>query len=95
MKKRLACLVLVDIRDGMQRPSIAETAQILRQEGVVCFNQKDAVKLIEGMVNAGHRYRNMEKTVRGGICMALGTGLAESQYDLPRSLLLSATADIL
>lgn len=78
MKQRLACLVLVEIRDSMHRPPIPTTAEMLRRESIILCDQESAIKMIEDMLDAGHRYQNLEAKIHPGICLALGKASPES-----------------
>lgn len=77
MKQRVACLVLVDLRDRIGRPSIEETASLLCRTGVIAAGEKRAIKIVNAMVDAGHRYRNLELNTSSGIALVLGTSLPE------------------
>jgi hypothetical protein len=78
MKQRLACLVLVDFRDGIGRPSVEETATLLFQTGIIPTALSRAVKIVNAMIDAGHRYRNLELNTTSGISLVLGIFLPES-----------------
>jgi hypothetical protein len=78
MKQRLACLVLVDFRDGIGRPSVEETATLLFQTGIFPTALSRAVKTVNAMIDAGHRYRNLELNTTSGTSLVLGIFLPES-----------------
>lgn len=78
MKQRVACLVLVDFRDGIGRPSIQDTAALLYHTGIIATTLSKAVKTVNAMVDAGHRYRNLELNTIHGLALVLGTSLPES-----------------
>lgn len=78
MKQRIACLVLVDFRDGIGRPSVEETAALLCQTGIIATTQMKAAKIVNSMIDAGHRYRNLELNTTPGLAMVLGISLPES-----------------
>lgn len=78
MKQRVACLVLVDFRDGIGRPSVQDTAALLYQTGIIATTLSKAVKTVNAMVDAGHRYRNLELNTTHGLALVLGTSLPES-----------------
>jgi hypothetical protein len=78
MKQRVVCLVLVDFRDGIGRPSVQDTAALLYQTGIIPTTLSRATKTVNSMVDAGHRYRNLELNTTSGLCLVLGTLLPES-----------------
>jgi hypothetical protein len=78
MKQRLACLVLVDFRDGIGRPSVQDTAALLCQTGIIATTLCKAVKTVNAMIDAGHRYRNLELNTKSGLALVLGISLPES-----------------
>ena len=78
MKQRVACLILVDFRDGIGRPSVEDTATILYQTGIIPTTLSKAIKTVNAMVDAGHRYRNLELNTTSGLCLVLGILLPES-----------------
>jgi hypothetical protein len=78
MKQRVACLVLVDFRDGIGRPSVQDTAALLYQTGIIPTTLTRAIKTVNTMVDAGHRYRNLELNTTSGLCLVLGILLPES-----------------
>lgn len=78
MKQRLACLVLVDFRDAIGRPPVEETAALLHQTGIIPTALSKAIKTVNAMVDAGHRYRNLELNVAPGLALVLGISLSES-----------------
>jgi hypothetical protein len=53
MKQRLACLVPVDFRDGIGRPSFEETATLLFQTGIIPTALSRAVKTVNAIIDAG------------------------------------------
>lgn len=77
MKQRLACLVLVDFRDGIGRPSVQDTAALLYQTGIIATTLSKAVKTVNAMIDAGHRYRNLELNTKSGLALVLGISLPE------------------
>jgi hypothetical protein len=78
MKQRVACLVLVDFRDGIGRPSVQNTAALLCQTGIIATTLSKAVKTVNAMIDAGHRYRNLELNTKSGLVLVLGISLPES-----------------
>ncbi|KAM0711466.1 hypothetical protein Q7P35_000832 [Cladosporium inversicolor] len=85
MKQRVACLVLVDFRDGIGRPSVEDTATILYQTGIIPTTLSKAIKTVNTMVDTGHRYRNLELNTTPGLCLVLGTLLPESCWTKNKS----------
>jgi hypothetical protein len=77
MKQRIACLVLVDLRDSMGRPSDENTATLLCRTGIIPTGRSAALKLIRAMVDAGHRYRNLQLEISPGLALVLGISLPE------------------
>ncbi|EMC97239.1 hypothetical protein BAUCODRAFT_444734 [Baudoinia panamericana UAMH 10762] len=77
MKQRLACLVLVELRDLIGRPSVETTAAILCSTGILAASFDHAVKTTSTMIDAGHRYINMEKNIARGLALVVGTNLRE------------------
>ncbi|KAF2170532.1 hypothetical protein M409DRAFT_19352 [Zasmidium cellare ATCC 36951] len=68
--------------------SASDTARALCSYGL--FNQTTPEKVestMKDMVNWGHRYKNLEKTLGKGICLVLGTQLSETLWYkiLPKS----------
>ena len=86
MKQRIACLVLVDLRDSMGRPSDEDTATLLCRTGVIPTGYSAALKTIKAMVDAGHRYRNLQLEISPGLALVLGTALPEYWYVLLQSV---------
>ncbi|OQN95382.1 hypothetical protein B0A48_18617 [Cryoendolithus antarcticus] len=87
MAQRIACIVLVEIHQRMGQPPadvIAETVQIGRGIG---HNPNEVEKTVVAMLDFGHRYKNLEITVDGGIALVLGCELSESFWTklLPKS----------
>lgn len=77
MKQRISCIVLVELRHELGKPPVEATVAVLKRLGVVTLPFVDAVKKIEAMIDAGHRYVNFEQEICAGICLALGTSLLE------------------
>ena len=77
MKQRLACLVLVDLRDGVGRPSIEDTAALLWHNGIIATSFEKAIKTVKAMIDDGHRYRNLQQHTADGIALVLGISLPE------------------
>lgn len=84
MKQRLACLVLIDLRDRIGEPSFEATAAYLCSAGVFSTSAA-ALAVFRKMIDAGSRYRNLETALgTSGVCLALGSGLSEGWY-VPKS----------
>lgn len=77
MKQRVSCIILVEVRDKLGRPPVEATVAVLKRLGVLTLPVGEAVKKIELMIDAGHRYLNFEIEICPGICLALGTSLPE------------------
>ena len=77
MKQRMACIVLTDLRDGIGRPTIVETADLLLAVGVLAGHRSKAIAAVDAMVDKGHRYRNLHQNVCTGLALVLGIGLPE------------------
>lgn len=86
MKQRVSCIILVDLRRELGKPPVEATVAVLRRLGVLTLPFDDAVKKIEGMIDAGHRYMNFEQEICPGICLALGKSLREYQYVIAHSM---------
>lgn len=78
MAQRIACIVLVDIRDLMGRPPIDVIACAVHVAHVVDVSAEDIKRTVEKMIDCGHRYNNMERRLGRGICLSLGSDLPES-----------------
>lgn len=87
MKQRIACLVLVDLRDSMGRPSDEDTAALLCRTGIIMAGRAVALKTIRAMVDAGHRYRNLQSEISSGLPLVLGISLPEYWFVHVQSLL--------
>lgn len=77
MKQRIACIVLVDLRDGIGRPSVDETADLLLRTGIISTSRQDANKLVNSMIDKGHRYKNLQQGTSAGVALVLGISLPE------------------
>lgn len=77
MKQRMACIVLVDLRDEIGRPSIKDTAELLLSTGILAGSRHSAIATVNRMVDRGHRYRNLHLNVCDGLALVLGIALPE------------------
>lgn len=77
MKQRIACLVLVELRDSLDRPSYELTAALLHRTGIIPTSLSAASKTIKTMIDAGHRYRNLQRESSHGLALVLGISLPE------------------
>jgi len=88
MVRRLACILLLELRKEFKVPSDGETATLLYSAG---FSSDDVDKLeekVQEMVAVGSRYKNLEKEIGLGVAFVLGTSIPESSYAVtspPRS----------
>lgn len=80
MKQRLACMILVDLRDGLGRPSIEDTASLLLSTGIVASSRRNAIDTVKQMIDKGHRYRNLHQNICPGLALVLGIALPEHWY---------------
>lgn len=87
MVRRLACILLLELRKEFKVPSDGETATLLYNAG---FSSDDVDKLeekVQEMVAVGSRYKNLEKEIGLGVAFVLGTSIPESSWKklLPKS----------
>lgn len=73
----MACIVLVDLRDDIGRPSVEETAERLLSAGIFTGSRSMAITTVNKMVDKGHRYRNLHLNVCDGLALVLGIALPE------------------
>jgi hypothetical protein len=86
MKQRIACLVLVDLRDSIGRPSDEDTAALLCRTGIIPTTRSAALKTIKAMVDAGHRHRNLQHESSRGLALVLGISLPEHWSVCPNNI---------
>jgi len=70
-------MVLVEFRSKHNCPSEQETADSIEQSGIFQHNSTKLRSIINDMMNAGSKYRSIEKALVPGICLVLGKGMAE------------------
>ena len=78
MVQRIACIVLVEIRDWMGRPAVDDITDSVHVAQIVNVPAVDIKKIVVNMIDWGHRYKNLEKDLDRGICLSLGIDLPES-----------------
>ena len=71
--------MLVDFRERINRPSIPDTAHILHHSAKFCKDVEEAKKLLDTMIDAGHRYKQLEASLGDGVCLVLPTDIGESK----------------
>lgn len=84
MIRRCACILLVELtnRDiGLSREE--NIIMILQQSGRFGRNHDDIKNLVNGMLDAGSRFKNMEQAVHMGIALVLGKDIPDSMYVTP------------
>ena len=57
----------------------------LQELGVFNHDAKELKVRVQEMINAGSRYRNLEKKLGSGVVFLLGTDIPESSYAIPTS----------
>jgi hypothetical protein len=70
--------VLVEFQAQHPSLDLAVTAEALSTCGTVCRGFAEARETLEHMLDAGHRYRNLEAHLGIGATFLLGTELPES-----------------
>lgn len=58
--------------------SVEDTATVLYHRHHLCTSLEKTKETIAGMIDAGHRYKNLEGSIGVGVTFVLGTKLAES-----------------
>lgn len=86
MKQRIACLVLVELRDSLGCPSYEHTAALLHDTGIIPTSRSTASKTIKTMIDAGHRYRLLQRDSSRGLTLVLGISLPEYWSVCPRNI---------
>ena len=71
-------MLLVAFRESQSCSSIEETAATLYPLLPCQGTQQDLLEQLHHMDDAGHRYKNIEKSLGTGSCLVLGTDIAET-----------------
>jgi hypothetical protein len=78
MARRFLCVVLIDLM-GMNRGARADqTAEALYRLNASLYPRETVIDTVKEMVDAGSRYKNIEKTLGKGAIFVLGTEIAET-----------------
>lgn len=75
----MACIALAEWRPNDKVIAGDETVKLLISKSDVSSNEPEAAKILRDMLDKGHRYKNLERHVGGGIAFALGVEMAETQ----------------
>jgi len=78
MVRRLLCLLLVELQALKRGISAAKTAEILHRLDATNYKYDQVEETVKEMLDAGSRYKNLEKSLGLGIVFVLGKDLAES-----------------
>ena len=82
--RRCACILLVEFRSRFGYPSDEDTAQTIINLGLFHGDLSRLKQEIAEMINAGTRYKNLEKSLGMGASLVLGVNISESMYDCLR-----------
>jgi len=87
MVRRLLCILLVELPAFNGRPETGATARILNQLDGASYHRKQVESTVKEMLDAGSKYRNLERVLGDGVLFVLGQDIAESYWTklLPKS----------
>lgn len=77
--QRCSCILLVEFRTKNNVTSVEDTATMLYDQHHLFPSLAIAKEGLAAMIDAGHRYKNLERSIGIGAPFVLGTTLAESQ----------------
>lgn len=78
MVRRLLCVLLVELQHHHVGISTRETAQILNKLDAASYRSDHVESTVKDMLDAGSRYKNLERALGEGALFLLGKDLAES-----------------
>lgn len=81
MIRRCSCILLVKLRAQYPHCSAEETALALYRSGLFAHNLRMLIDAVATMMDAGHRYQNMENSLGIGTTIFLGKDTPESTYE--------------
>ena len=76
--RRSLCLLLVEFRAQYGSTPVAKTASILYQAGTVRHSLEELADTMNAMIDAGSRYKNIERVLGAGSTLLLGQDVKES-----------------
>jgi hypothetical protein len=81
MAQRMACVVLADVLNCNtgRHIDVDMIVSSVHAQRSLNLAAQDVIRVVEKMVDWGHRYRNLEIALGKGICLVLGCDLSESQ----------------
>ncbi|EMC91993.1 hypothetical protein BAUCODRAFT_570736 [Baudoinia panamericana UAMH 10762] len=76
----MACIALVELRQRRNARSLQATAELVYTELMIFDNETTAIGALKVMIDAGHRYHNLERRLGYGIAFLLGTSIPETSW---------------
>jgi hypothetical protein len=77
VRRRMACIVLVEVHREMGRPSVIDLVRTVQIKGSVDLPLLDFEKTLNAMLDHSSRYKDIEAALGKGICLVLSCYLPE------------------
>lgn len=74
----MACIALVELRRRNNVRSRDATAKLIQADLSMFTNPQSARDVLDAMIDAGHRYSNLEKHLGQGVAFVLGKTVSET-----------------
>ena len=71
--------MLVEFREEIGQPPIEATAQFLHVSGGFGRDVDEATRILNTMIESGHKYKQVEGEIGAGVCFVLPTDIGESK----------------
>jgi hypothetical protein len=78
MARRFLCVLLIDLNDRVRGATADKTAETLNRFNASLYPREVVVDTVRDMIDAGSRYKNIEKVLGKGAIFVLGTEIAET-----------------